>query len=173
VKTKLLLLALVALVVWGMKRHYSDARADDVRWMLRPTAELVSSVTGTPFVFSPGEGYVSHERLFLIEKSCAGINFMAAAFLVLVFTIVRRVTSAVSMAVVLIGSLSAAYVAAVLVNTARIAIALWLGAHPMSLSMLTAADIHRLEGIVIYFAGLTLLHELARRLDRGVARVRS
>jgi exosortase K len=173
VKTKLLALTLVALVVWGMKRHYSDARADDVWWMLRPTVDLVSRVTGTPFVFSPGEGYVSRERLFLIEKSCAGINFMAAAFVLLVFTMVGRVTSPAAMAVVLIGSLSAAYVAAVLVNTARIAIALWLGAHPMSPSMLTAADIHRLEGIVVYFAGLTFLHELARRLDRGVARVRS
>ncbi len=171
-KAKLLVLAVVALVVWGLKRHYSDARADDLWWILTPTAQLVGTVTGVGFIQAPGEGYVSHERLFLIEKSCAGINFMAAAFLVLVFTIFRRVTSAASVALVLIGSLSAAYVAAVLVNTARIAIALWLSAHPVSLQVLTAADVHRLEGIAIYFVGLTVLHELARWLDRSAAMAR-
>ena len=168
-KTTLLLLVIVALGVWSLKRHYSDARADDLRWILSPTARLVTLVSGTPFVLAPGEGYVSHERLFLIQKSCAGINFMTAAFVMLIFTLVRRVTSAASAAGVLAASLFAAYLAAVLVNTARIAIALWLGAHPISLSMLTADDIHRVEGIVVYFVGLTLLYELVRRLDRRAA----
>jgi hypothetical protein len=27
-------------------------------------------------VAQPGEGYLSRERFFLIEKACAGINFM-------------------------------------------------------------------------------------------------
>ena len=166
-KTKILVLVVAALVVWGLKRHYSDARADELGWILSPTARLVSLVSGAPFVLAPGEGYVSHERLFLIEKSCAGINFMAAAFGMLVFTLFRRVTSASSSAGVLVGSLLAAYCAAVLVNTTRIAIALWLGAHPMAVSSLSAADVHRLEGIVVYFAGLTLLYEVARQIDRN------
>ena len=104
-KTKALVLVIVMLVVWGLKRHYSDARADDLGWILSPTARLVGLVSGTPFVLAPGEGYVSHERLFLIEKSCAGINFMAAAFVMLVFTLFRRVTSAASSAGVLAASL--------------------------------------------------------------------
>ena len=171
-KTKALVLVIVMLVVWGLKRHYSDARADDLGWILSPTARLVGLVSGTPFVLAPGEGYVSHERLFLIEKSCAGINFMAAAFVMLVFTLFRRVTSAASSAGVLAASLVAAYLAAVLVNTARIAIALWL-AHTSAVSSLSAADVHRLEGIVVYFAGLTLLYEVVRHFDRKPAVVRS
>lgn len=168
-KTKLILLAVAALVVWGLKRHYADARADDLGWILSPTTGLVSGVTRTQFVRAPGEGYVSHERLFVIEKSCAGINFMAAAFAMLVFTLARRARSAAAVACVLMGSLSAAYVAAVLVNTTRIVVALWLGAHPLA-TTLSGSDVHRLEGIVVYFAGLVLLYELARRLDQNSAR---
>jgi hypothetical protein len=52
------------------------------------------------------------------------------------------------------------------VNASRIAIALPLAAHRASLSPLTASDVHRLEGIAIYFGGLVLLHELVGRLDR-------
>jgi hypothetical protein len=55
----------------------------------------------------------------------------------------------------------------VIVNAVRISIALWLAAHPVSLSTLSAADVHRLEGIVV-IRGLWLLYELVRRVDRGV-----
>ena len=70
-------------------------------------------------------------------------------------------------------SLLASYVAAVLVNAARIAIAMWLADHPVGLSTFTAAEVHRLEGIVVYFGGLVLLCELVRRLDRRAAVARA
>ena len=52
----------------------------------------------------------------------------------------------------------------------RITVAMWLGAHPAALSGFSAADVHRIEGITVYFAGLVLLYELVQRLDRRVAR---
>jgi len=60
----------------------------------------------------------------------------------------------------------ASYLAAVAVNTARIALAMWLAAHPATLPAFNAADVHRLEGIVVYFGSLVLLYELVQRLDR-------
>ena len=66
-------------------------------------------------------------------------------------------------------SLLASYAAAVVVNAVRIAIAMWLAAHPVVLSTFSAADVHRFEGIVVYFGGLVLLYELVRRLDRRAA----
>lgn len=166
-KAKLCVLALVLLVVWGLKRHYADARADDLRWILSPTAGLVGVMTGTVFTVSPGEGYFSRERLFLIEKSCAGINFMIAAHGILVFALLHRVGSGISGACVLSVSLLASYAAAVLVNAARIAIAMWLAAHPVALSSLAADHVHRLEGITVYFGGLVLLYEIVQRLDHS------
>jgi exosortase K len=116
----------------------------------------------------PGEGYFSRERLFLIEKSCAGVNFMIAAFAMLVVGLFHRVDSRVEAMRVLGASLLASYLAAVLVNTVRISIAMWLASHPAALSTFGAADVHRVEGITVYFAGLVLLYELVRRIERRV-----
>jgi len=172
-KIKLLVLAAAALMAWGLKRHYSDARADDLWWILRPTAQLVSATTGAPFAMQPGEGYFSRERLFLIEKSCAGINFMIAAFGMLMLALLHRVGSRFSAARVLSVSLLASYSAAVLVNAVRIAVAMWLAAHPVAWPALSAGEVHRVEGITAYFGGLVLLYELVQRLDRGSAETRS
>lgn len=172
-KTKLCVLAVTALVILGLKRHYADARSDDLWWMLTPTAQLVGVVTGTSFVRVPSEGYFSHERLFLIEKSCAGINFGVAAFGMLVLALFHRIGSRKSGLCVLGLSLLASYGAAVLVNAARITIAMWLADHPFTLVTFTAAQVHRFEGIVVYFAGLVLLHELVQRVERGVVPARS
>jgi exosortase K len=166
-KVKLGVLVLVALMAYALKRHYADASTEALSWILMPTAYLVSAVTGVVFAAVPGEGYFSAERMFLIEKACAGINFMIAAFAMVAFALLHRVRSFRDGATVLAASLMASYLAAVIVNTVRIVIALWLAANPPTLASLTAADIHRLEGIVVYFGGLLLLYELVRRVDGG------
>jgi exosortase K len=166
VKSKLCVLAVAALAAWGMKRHYADAGADDLWWILSPTAQVVGTVTNTAFVAVPAEGYVSYERLVVIEKSCAGINFLVAAFGMLTIALLHRVRSASSGLGVVAASLSAGYLAAVFVNATRITIALWLADRPSAVLSLGAGQMHRLEGIVVYFAGLVLLAEIARRIDR-------
>jgi exosortase K len=171
VKTKLLWLTASVLAIWGMKRYYSDARADDLWWILGPTARLVGAITGSAFMLEPGTGYLSRERLFVIEKACAGINFMIAAFGTLTFVLRRRVRSWLSGAGVMGISLLASYSAAVLVNAARITVAMWLAAHSLTVARLTAAHVHRLEGIVVYFGGLMLVHEVAVRVDRSATAV--
>jgi exosortase K len=168
-KTKLCVLVVVALIAYGLKRHYADASTDALSWMLIPTAHMVSAVTGVAFTAVPGEGYFSAERMFLIEKACAGVNFMIAAFAMVAFALLHRIRSLRSGAAVVAVSLAGSYVAAVVVNTVRIAIALWLAAHPVTFASLTAADVHRLEGIVVYFGGLLLLYELVQGVERGSA----
>ena len=149
-----------------MKRYYSDAQVDDLRWILNPTAHLVTAVMGVTFEWTAGEGYLSRERFFLIAKVCAGINFMIAAFGMVTWMLRRRVASWLSGAGVLATSLLAAYSAAVVVNAARIAAALWLAARPEPIRWLSAAQAHRAEGILFYFGGLLLLHQLVQQFDR-------
>jgi exosortase K len=158
--------AVAILIAWSLKRHYSEARADDLWWILTPTAHVVGVVTDATFTFQPGEGYFARDRLFLIEKSCAGINFMIAAFGMLVITLFHRIRSVTSAVHVIGMTLLASYLAAVAVNTARIAIAMWLAAHPVALPAFNAGDVHRLEGILVYFGSLVLLYEFVQRLDR-------
>jgi exosortase K len=168
VKTKACVVAAALLIAWGLKRHYADASADDLSWILTPTARLAGVMTQTKFEMQTGEGYLSRERLFLIEKSCAGVSFAIAAFGMLAFARLQRVGSAASAMRLLGSSLLAGYSATVLVNAVRIAIAMWLAEHPVAPATLTAADVHRIEGIVVYFGGLVMLHELVQRLDRRV-----
>ena len=53
-----------------------------------------------------------------------------------------------------------------LVNAVRISIAMWLASHPAARSTFSAADVHRVEGITVCFAGLVLLYEVVQRFDR-------
>jgi exosortase K len=161
--------AAAMLIAWRLKRHYSDARPDDLWWILAPTTHLVGGVTGANFTLQPGEGYFARDRLFLIEKSCAGINFMVAAFGMLVFALLHRVSSPTRAVHILGVTLIASYFAAVVVNALRIVLAMWLAAHPPALPAFNAAHVHRLEGIIVYFGSLVLLYELVQRLDRQVA----
>jgi exosortase K len=170
-KTKVVTVLVGGFIAWALKRHYSDARPDDLLWILTPTAHLVGVVAGATFTLQPGEGYFSREQLFVIEKSCAGVNFMIASFAMLMFALFHRVRSAGAALKVLGGSLAAGYTAAILVNTVRITIAMWLAAHPPALLVLSAADVHRVEGILVYFGGLVLLYELTQRFDRHVVSI--
>lgn len=156
-------LAAGVLIAWGLKHHYAGAQAEDLRWMLGLTTALVGVVTRTTFEWLPGEGYFSRDQMFLIEKSCAGINFMVAAFGMVLVSLVHRVESGRSAARAVGVSLLASYAAAVVVNAVRIAVAIWLAAHPAALSSFDAAAVHRVEGVIVYFAGLVLLHEVVRR----------
>jgi exosortase K len=165
VKIKIVWGSVMLLTIWSLKRYYADARADDLWWMLGPTARVTAAITGTSFDFEPGAGYLARERLFLIEKSCAGINFMIAAFAVLALALRHRIRSWSSGLRMHATSLAVSYGAAVAVNATRIAIAMWLASHPAAFSM-APAQVHRVEGIIVSFCGLMLLHELVVRFDR-------
>src|SRR5215510_15997249 len=68
---------------FALKLHYSTASANQLRWILAPTTALVELVSGATFEFESYAGYISRERGFLIANSCAGVNFLIAAFLML------------------------------------------------------------------------------------------
>ena len=173
-KTRIIVLLAALMIAWALKRYYSDARADDLLWILTPTARLVGVISGVSFTLQPGEGYFSQAHLFLIEKSCAGVNFMIAAFSMLLCAHVHHVRSLGAVPRVLGISLVAAYIGAVVANAVRITIAMWLAAHAAVLSPFTPAAVHRLEGIVVYFGGLVVLFEISQRIGRcAPARCRS
>ena len=49
-------LALIAAAMYGLKRHYSAAAVEDLRWILGPTSALVGAVSGSAFEFEAGGG---------------------------------------------------------------------------------------------------------------------
>jgi exosortase K len=155
------LLAIVG-AMFALKLHYSAAAVEDLRWILWPTSRAVGLLSGATFEFEQGAGYLSRERLFLIEKSCAGVNFMIAAVGMIGFTFSRKATGPGSGASIVARSLALAYAGAVLVNTARILVAMRFASADLASGWWTEDRVHRLEGIAVYFAGLLLL-DLAHR----------
>ena len=152
---KVALALTLALVVLG-KQYVRSATADELRWLLAPTAKCTSILTGTHFTFVAGAGYVDRNVHFLIAPVCAGLHFLLAAMVVLVLAWLGRIdrwralVARVGLAVVI------AYVATIAFNTLRIA---------LSLELHAGGTLHEAIGIVVYFAGLCALYAAARRLD--------
>ena len=155
-------LGLVSLVAFALKFHYSMATVNELRWILEPTRLLVETVTSHTFRFEPFAGYLSDDRTFLIAASCAGVNFLIIAFLMLnagQLLRERKLTwtnIGVSMVV--------AYVVTLIANTARIAIALQMQKYDLRIGNFDEEEIHRLEGIVVYFGFLLVLFFVSEKI---------
>jgi exosortase K len=168
-------LAVLVAMVWAGKRFYSHASAAELRWILAPTARLVSWVSGGAFVYESGAGWVSREFAFIIAPACAGLNFALAAWVVLMLGGLNKIRSGGSMLRRIAATAVVAYVATLLVNTTRIAIAIALHRGVLEVGAASPADVHRAEGILIYLTGLCALYALAqaesRRLNKGATDV--
>jgi exosortase K len=157
---------------WAIKAFYSRAGADDLRWILGPTMQLVSISSGAAFELEPGVGYLSRDRCFLVAPACAGVNFMIVAFVSLCLGLARTCSGAGSRVALVLGGAAAAYATTVLANAARIALALRLHAAGASLGPLTPARLHCALGVAVYFVFLLALVTLATRhaeARRGLA----
>jgi exosortase K len=163
-------LALALLIAVALKAHYSTAPVDRLGWIMRPTAGLVELCTGLPFEREAGAGYANQEHRVVIAKPCAGVNFLIVAFCMLAFTLVGRAGAGRRPFLMVAAALAAAYAATLVVNGVRITIALRHAGDAAGNGWLTPEQVHRLEGIVVYFAALTGLSCIARLIVR--ARVR-
>lgn len=153
----------LAVVVLG-KQYYRDASAYDLRWILAPTAKLVSWGSGGNFVYEAGPGWVDPHIRFIIAPPCAGLNFALAAFLALALGALPSMTTARGTAVRLAGAAVVAYVATLVINTTRIVIAIAMHEGTIDVGGYDRAELHRIEGIVVYLGGLCVLYGIARSL---------
>lgn len=159
--------ALVLLIALGLKAHYSTAPVDRLAWIMKPTAALVESCTGLPFEKVPGEGYVNHERLVVIAKGCAGVNFLIVAFSLIAGTLIVHQAPGWRSLLLVAPALATAYAATVVVNTIRIVIAVEHAGRPGGPGWLTPEQLHRAEGITVYFAALAALSLASSVVGRG------
>jgi exosortase K len=152
----------VLLAAIALKQYYSTAGVNQLRWILAPTAAIVEFITGSQFHFESNAGYMDKEGTFLIAASCAGVNFLLTAFLMLSL---RQLWLRRNNAWRFIPAAAlVAYVATLVANTVRISTALHLQKTPLELSWLNGNQLHRLEGIFIYFGFLLLLFLISERI---------
>jgi exosortase K len=147
--------ATILAIAFALKYQYSIATANGLRWILEPTRLLVETVTSRSFRFEPYAGYLSDDRSFLIAASCAGVNFLIIAFVMLNAGQLLRERKLTWKYIGL--SLPVAYLATLVANTVRIAVALQLQKYDVRIGSFGEEEIHRLEGIVVYFGFLLVL----------------
>lgn len=158
-------LAVVGLCALALKFYYSTATADQLRWILAPTTTLVELLSGRRFEFESYAGYMTSDRSFVIAVPCAGVNFLITAFLMLVLRRLWRARfQAINWRFIPISAMFA-YVGTLIANTTRICIALELRARSVEISGLTNNQLHRVEGILVYFGFLLFLFFLTEEFE--------
>ncbi len=156
-------LVVVLLCALALKSYYSTATAGELRWILAPTTALVEMLSGRSFAFESYTGYMSSDHTFVIAVPCAGVNFLLTAFLMISLRrLWRERFQGVSWRFLPIAALLA-YVATLIANTTRICVALEIQRRGVELGWLTGNQLHRLEGIVVYFGFLMLLFVVMER----------
>jgi exosortase K len=157
-------LLVVLLCAFALKLYYSTASPNLLRWILAPTTFFVELVSGIQFEFESHAGYINRDRTFLIAASCAGVNFLITAFLMLSLRKLWRYrTQTISWSFIPIAALFA-YLATLVANTVRISVALRLQRAPSDSDWLTPNQLHRFEGIFIYFGFLLLLFVFSEKI---------
>jgi exosortase K len=159
--TKLLIVLLTA---GALKEFYSTAGANDLSWILTPTTFLVELATGEKFTFEANAGYINDTHSFLIAPACAGVNFLITAFLLLTCSrLLKYRTRQTGWAYISLAAVIA-YLTTLVANSIRISIALLLRQTARSAIWVTPDQLHRLEGIVIYFGFLVILFVVSESL---------
>lgn len=161
------------LVMLALKDFYTEATAQQLGWILAPTARVVSWLTGAHPVWESGVGYADFSRGMIIAPACAGINFMIMMFGLAAFCGIRQIRHLPQMMAFLAVCLLLAYAAALGVNSLRIALSMTLYQVDTHIAWLTPARVHRLAGIGLYLTALGLffmglrpiIHAFRRRFD--------
>jgi exosortase K len=147
----------LVLIAAALKLYYSAASVDDLRWILAPTTFLVELLSGKSFDFESHAGYMSSDHSFLIAASCSGMNFLFISFLMLGLGKLWRNRLEPARWQSLPAALLIAYFTTVAANTVRIYIALWLHATKPQIFGMSSGELHRIEGILVYFGFLLML----------------
>jgi exosortase K len=145
---------LTVVVMLSLKRHYSLATATQLDWILTPTAKLVSWFTSAYLVPEIGVGHVDFAKGIVVAPGCAGVNFMIMAFGLTAFYGLHHIRQLSSQLAWLPLALAAAYGLTLMVNTVRIALSMTLYDANIYTGWLTAARVHRLVGVGLYFSAL-------------------
>lgn len=150
----------------GLKYYYSTATVNDLTFVLSPTAFLVELVTNETFRFESYAGYMNADHSFLIASSCSGINFLITSFLMLVLVPLWRNRNMPAKWRLLPFALIAAYLATILANTVRVSVALLLHRMDADLIWINPEQLHRFEGIFVYFGFLLILFVLTEGSEK-------
>ncbi|MFC1884398.1 exosortase K [Thermodesulfobacteriota bacterium] len=141
-------------IAFGLKYHYSHAEADDLAWILAPTAGLVEMILPMDFEFEKSLGFVCHDQSITIAPVCAGVNFLVISFCMIAFYGIYRMRHKTEMFAWLFFSFTGAFVLTLAANTLRIILSIYLYKSGLNMGWFTPSRIHLIVGIFIYVSFL-------------------
>jgi exosortase K len=139
----------------GVKAFYSHAGADDLLWVLAPSAWLARFLGGIDLVYERGAGFISHAHHMVVGPPCAGVNFLVICFLCVYFSFASYFPAKAKWFLV---SLGIAFGGTIAANSLRIFVSAHLWDAEFYRGWLTQEDMHRVAGIAIYYASLLALY---------------
>lgn len=164
-------------IMLGLKLFYRNAGADELKWILAPTAGWVSILSGIDFQYEPQLGYVSHSFQFIIAPSCCGVRFLLICIAVLLFSYVHRMRTKKSAFGWAAASVAVSWLYTIFINGLRIVLSIYL---PLFLKKMRAFDgwisperLHTMIGTAVYFTGLLALYRAAGYISLKAAGSRS
>lgn len=164
---------LIFLLAFGMKYHYSRADSEQLGWILAPTVGMVELLSGVHFERESGEGYINYEHYLIIAPSCAGVNFLIAAFCMAGFSFLHLFNSYDKRLFWIFFSLFASYSLTIFVNAVRILSDIYLYQADFMPNWLSPKQAHRIEGIAVYFFFLSLYYLLLQKSFETVQKIRT
>lgn len=150
----------VLALAWGLKAFYRQADAEQLNWILAPTATLVNQFRSSDFQYLKGVGWTEPMGDFVIAPACAGVNFLILLLVLTVVLHLHRFPRATDRGLWLLLTPVLAYGGTILVNTVRILLSIPLYEAGIYGGWLTPERAHRLMGIILYLSALWLLLSL-------------
>lgn len=161
------------LLILALKSASRSLGADELKWMLTPTAWWVSILSGIPFYYAPQAGYVNHSFAFLIAPSCCGISFLIICIATQLSAYLHRMTSLRRRWIWFLWSVFFSYLYTIFINGFRILISIYL---PLRLCrteffhrFLSPETLHTAIGTIVYFSSLLCLYALSGLLSRRLS----
>lgn len=158
------------IIIFGVKIFYSAADSNGLKWILRPTAWWVRTLSGISFEYDPYLGYVNHSLRFIIAPSCSGTQFMVITITTLIFSFVHRMETKIRGFCWIVISLVSSYLFTIFVNSLRIVLSIYLPLYLQKSDIysgwMTPARLHTSIGIIIYFSSLCIIYHIAEYVSR-------
>ncbi|MCI8861915.1 MAG: exosortase K [Lachnospiraceae bacterium] len=157
-------------IILVLKLYTKQADTEALQWILRPTACWTSILSGHPFIYEQGVGYINHSLRFIIAPTCAGLKFWMITSLMLSWSFLHRIEGPKRKLTWTLLCFPAALAATIFINGIRITLSIAL---PQILqttkkgaSLLTPAQLHTSIGTLVYFLSLLALYHLGDRITQ-------
>ena len=156
--------AIILVVSYAFKYHYSQAASHELIWILAPTAKLAGWFSGLTFIYESGAGYINLARNICIAPACAGVNFLIISFCLIAMTGIYRISSSRDKLLWVFLSGAVSYVLTLLVNACRIVLSIRLYESDFYHKWVSPGAMHQLMGIILYLGFLYVVFYLMHYL---------